>query len=188
MASGNKLSLRLRNALERWILELVHGPIYRRFPRLVMPGGFIKRDLTPTLGAYRYQITNVKDLLTLYKQARFTWLRSYIKNGIAFIRKFVSESDLENVLASTPHYIELPDVLDLYDKLIERVRQNQVAEVVLALNPTMEGDGTALHIQSVLSDLNVQVTRLARGLAVGSQLEYATPGMLESAIRGRSPM
>ena len=74
------------------------------------------------------------------------------------------------------------------DSLTKRVRDGSVREVVLALNPTLEGDGTALYIQSVLADLDVQVTRPARGLAVGSQLEYASIGMLESAIRGRSPM
>jgi recombination protein RecR len=72
--------------------------------------------------------------------------------------------------------------------LVERVRTGQVREVVLALNPTLDGDGTALHIQSLLSDFNVQVSRPARGLAVGSQLEYASAAMLESAIRGRTPM
>jgi len=74
------------------------------------------------------------------------------------------------------------------DALAQRVRAGDVREVVLALNPTLDGDGTALHIQSILSDLNVRVTRPARGLAVGSQLEYATAAMLEAAIRGRSPM
>ena len=72
--------------------------------------------------------------------------------------------------------------------LVERVRTGQVREVVLALNPTLDGDGTALHIQSLLRDLNVHVSRPARGLAVGSQLEYASAAMLESAIRGRTPM
>jgi len=70
--------------------------------------------------------------------------------------------------------------------LVERVRDGAVREVVLATNPTMEGDGTALYIESVLRSESVKVTRLARGLAVGSQLEYATAGMLEAAIRGRS--
>lgn len=74
------------------------------------------------------------------------------------------------------------------DALIERVRKGSLREVVLALNPTLDGDGTALHIQSLLSEFDVQITRPARGLAVGSQLEYATVGMLESAIRGRAPM
>lgn len=72
--------------------------------------------------------------------------------------------------------------------LVERVRSGKVREVVLALNPTLEGDGTALHIQSLLSEFDVKVTRLARGLAVGSQIEYASAAMLESAIRGRTPM
>ena len=74
------------------------------------------------------------------------------------------------------------------DALIERVRRGGVREVVLATNPTAEGDGTALYIESLLSGFDVKITRPARGLAVGSQLEYATPGMLESAIRGRTPM
>ena len=72
------------------------------------------------------------------------------------------------------------------DALIERVRRGSVREVVLALNPTLDGDGTALHVQSLLNELDVVVTRPARGLAVGSQLEYATTAMLESAIRGRA--
>jgi len=72
------------------------------------------------------------------------------------------------------------------DALIERVRSGSVREVVLALNPTIDGDGTALHIQSLLSEFAVVVTRPARGLAVGSQLEYATVGMLEAAIRART--
>ncbi len=74
------------------------------------------------------------------------------------------------------------------DALIDRVRSGAVREIVLALNPTLDGDGTALHIHSLLGEMKVTVTRPARGLAVGSQLEYATTGMLEYAIRGRAPM
>ncbi len=74
------------------------------------------------------------------------------------------------------------------DALVQRVRTGSVREVVLATNPTLEGDGTALHIQSLLADFDVRVTRPARGLAVGSQLEYATPAMLEAAVRGRTTM
>jgi recombination protein RecR len=80
-----------------------------------------------------------------------------------------------------------PDDLTI-DALIERVRQGSVREIVLALNPTLDGDGTALHLQSLLQESGVQITRLARGLAVGSQMEYASVGMLEAAIRGRTPL
>ena len=72
------------------------------------------------------------------------------------------------------------------DALIQRVGSGSVREVVLALNPTLDGDGTTLHIQGLLTKFDVLVTRPARGLAVGSQLEYATVGMLEAAIRGRA--
>lgn len=74
------------------------------------------------------------------------------------------------------------------DALLARARGGTVKEVVLCTNPTMEGDGTALHLHSLLQAAGVQVTRLARGLAVGSQVEYATPAMLEAAIRGRTAM
>ncbi len=85
--------------------------------------------------------------------------------------------------------LEGVDIEDLtIDRLVERVRREDVREVVLALNPTLDGDATSLHIQSLLSGFGVRVTRLARGLAVGSQLEYATTGMLESAIRGRTQL
>ena len=72
--------------------------------------------------------------------------------------------------------------------LVERIKRGGVREVVLATNPTAEGDGTALYLESLLSEHQVRITRPARGLAVGSQLEYATPAMLESAIRGRRPI
>lgn len=74
------------------------------------------------------------------------------------------------------------------EPLMQRIKAGNIREVVLATNPTVEGDGTALYLESLLRDRQVKVTRLARGLAVGSQLEYATVGMLEAAIRGRTSM
>jgi recombination protein RecR len=80
-----------------------------------------------------------------------------------------------------------PDDLTI-QALVERIRQERPSEILLATNPTLEGDGTALHIQSVLAPLGVKLSRLARGLAVGSQVEYASRAMLEAAISGRTPM
>lgn len=71
------------------------------------------------------------------------------------------------------------------DALVQRVKTGGVREVILATNPTLEGDATALHITSVLADTGVNVTRLARGIAPGSQIEFANRAMLEAAIRGR---
>ncbi len=71
------------------------------------------------------------------------------------------------------------------DALIDRVKKGGVREVILATNPTMEGDGTALYIADKLKDFDVKVTRLARGLAVGSQLEYTSKATLADAIAER---
>lgn len=85
--------------------------------------------------------------------------------------------------------LEGVDPADLtIEPLLARIRRGQVKEVVLATNPNVEGDGTALHLHSLLQPLGVKVTRLARGLAVGSQVEYATKAMLEAAIVGRTSM
>jgi recombination protein RecR len=68
--------------------------------------------------------------------------------------------------------------------LMERVKAG-AREVILGLNPTMEGDGTALYLANELKGVTVQVTRLARGLPSGSQLEYANKSVLADAIQGR---
>ena len=69
--------------------------------------------------------------------------------------------------------------------LVERVKAGGVSEVILATNPTVAGDGTALHISSLLAPLGVKVTRLARGLPTGGQIEYATKSILSDAITER---
>jgi recombination protein RecR len=69
-----------------------------------------------------------------------------------------------------------------------RNRGVQVREVILGLNPTLEGDGTALFVAEELRSRKVQVTRLARGLPTGWQLEYANKAVLADAIQGRQNM
>ncbi len=72
--------------------------------------------------------------------------------------------------------------------LLERVRRGDVREVILATNPSMEGDATALYLQGQLKPSGVHVTRLARGLPVGGDLEYADQSTLLKALSGRSEM
>ena len=74
------------------------------------------------------------------------------------------------------------------DDLLGRVRGGKVREVVMATNPNLEGDGTALYIASLLAPLKVKVTRLARGLPTGSTIEFAGGNILTDAILGRSEM
>jgi len=66
-----------------------------------------------------------------------------------------------------------------------RVRAGGVREVILATNPTVEGDATALCVAERLADRGVGVTRLARGLPTGGTIEHASPGILSDALAGR---
>jgi recombination protein RecR len=73
-------------------------------------------------------------------------------------------------------------------QLLARVRREDIQEVILAMNPTVEGDTTALYIQKVLKDTGVIITRLASGLPVGGDLEYADRLTLSRSFRGRVKM
>lgn len=80
-----------------------------------------------------------------------------------------------------------PDDLKI-KQLIARVARGGVQEVILATNPSMEGDATALYLRQQLEPLGVRVTRLARGLPMGGDLEYADQNTLLRALSGRQEM
>jgi recombination protein RecR len=69
--------------------------------------------------------------------------------------------------------------------LIDRVKLGEVTEVILATNPSLEGESTAMYIRNQLEKLPVSLTRLARGLPVGGDLEYADQITLGRALQGR---
>lgn len=71
------------------------------------------------------------------------------------------------------------------DALVERVRGGEFHEIVMATNPTVEGDGTSLHISNLLREFPVRITRLARGITTGSVLEFANKEILADALDGR---
>jgi recombination protein RecR len=80
-----------------------------------------------------------------------------------------------------------PDDLRI-PELVERVRKGHFGEVILATNPSLEGEATAMYIHRQLAPLGVRITRLARGLPVGGDLEYADAVTLIRAIEGRQEM
>jgi len=73
-------------------------------------------------------------------------------------------------------------------ELLERVERDGVTEVVLATNPNLEGNATAMYVAGLLKPLGVKVTRLASGLPVGGDLEYADEVTLSQALEGRREM
>ena len=72
--------------------------------------------------------------------------------------------------------------------LLARVKAGAVSEVVLATNPDVAGDGTALHVAAALEGTGVRITRLARGLPAGGQIEYANKSILADAINHRQEL
>jgi recombination protein RecR len=114
-------------------------------------------------------VEQFKDLIALEKTGLCKWLYHVLGGRIA---------PLEG--------IEPGDLT--IDHLISRIRNEKISEVVMATNPTVEGDGTALYISSLIKPMGVKVTRLARGLPGGSQIEFASGAILTDAILGRNPL
>jgi len=108
-----------------------------------------------------------KDVISLEKTSLCKWVYHVLNGHIA---------PLEGVE---------PDDLTI-NALVKRVREGKVREVVMATNPNLEGDGTSLYIHSLLTPLNVKITRLARGLPSGSSIEFASGSILSDAILNRS--
>ena len=72
--------------------------------------------------------------------------------------------------------------------LLERLRDTSVKEVIVATSPNVEGDATALYIAKIVGPLGVRVSRIASGLAVGGELEYADQSTLHRALEDRRPL
>ena len=69
--------------------------------------------------------------------------------------------------------------------LFKRLQSNSISEVILAFNPDIEGETTILALQKHIKLLNIKITRLARGLPMGSDIEYADEVTLTDALKGR---
>ncbi len=111
-------------------------------------------------------VENVKDVLTVESTGQHRGLY-HVLGGLISPIEGIGPAELE------------------IDSLVERVKEEQVREVILALSPTMEGDTTNFYIFRRLQELPVKVTMLARGLAVGSDLEYTDELTLGRSIQQR---
>jgi len=72
-----------------------------------------------------------------------------------------------------------------FRELLDRLKENPVREVIVATNPTPEGEATALYLSKLIRPLGIQVTRIARGLPIGSALDLADEATLKRALEGR---
>ena len=78
-----------------------------------------------------------------------------------------------------------PDELKT-EKLVKRIKEGNLKEIIIATNPTVEGESTAFYLAKILKDFNIKLTRLAMGLPVGSDLDYADQVTIKKALEGRT--
>mgnify|MGYP001590616558 CR=1 FL=1 len=71
------------------------------------------------------------------------------------------------------------------NELLKRLQGDEVKEIILATNPSMEGEATAMYLQRLIKPLGIQTTRIARGIPIGAELEYADDVTLRRAFEGR---
>lgn len=114
-------------------------------------------------------VENVKDVVAMEKTHEFKGLYHVLHGAI---------SPMNNV---TPADIRIKE-------LLERVKDDTVKEVILATNPTVEGEATAMYISRILKPLGIKVTRIAHGIPVGGDLEYTDEITLIKAMEGRREM
>ena len=135
---------------------------------------FAESDICPICSDQRRDKTRLcvveqpKDVIVLEKTGQCKWVYHVLGGHIA---------PLDGI---EPQHLTI-------DKLVERVKAGGIQEIIMATNPNILGDGTSLYISSLLKSTGVKITRLARGIATGSTLEYASSRMLSDAITSRQP-
>ena len=70
-------------------------------------------------------------------------------------------------------------------QLLPRIKKGEIKEIILATNPSMEGEATAMYIQKLIKPLGVKITRIARGIPIGAEIEYADEVTVRRAFEGR---
>ena len=83
------------------------------------------------------------------------------------------------------NFIEKYDLSDKLKELFSRLSSNDITELIIATNPTLEGEATSMYISRTLGSTNVKLTYLARGIPIGGSLEYSDALTLSRAFQGR---
>lgn len=110
---------------------------------------------------------------------------SYFKDALAF-EKLKSYHGLYHILNGSLSPVKGIGINDInFSSLITRIKEGEIKEVILATNPTIEGETTALYIEKILEQYDVTISRLAYGLPMGAQLDYTDELTLTRAFEGR---
>ena len=114
-------------------------------------------------------MANTQEMISLESTGKY--------NGLYFI--------LNNLINSIEN--QGPENLNI-NKLMNRIKKNGTKEVILALSPTLEGESTVLYLSKILKEENIEISRLARGLPLGSSLEYTDEVTLSQSLKYRNTL
>ena len=110
---------------------------------------------------------------------------SYFKDALAF-EKLKSYHGLYHILNGSLSPTKGIGINDInFPSLLTRIKEGEIKEVILATNPTIEGETTALYIKRILDGLDIKITRLASGVPIGADMEYVDSLTLERALNDR---
>lgn len=149
----------------------------------------VKKDVTTCQNCFRFTDQNPCLLCADKKRDHHLLCVVAESQNIPIIEKTGAFAGLYHVLGGLISPLEgtTPDKLRI-NELMVKLKNNGFKEVILALNPDLDGETTSLYLSQLIKPLNVKLTRLARGLPMGANLEYADEVTLENAIIGRSEL
>jgi len=138
-------------------------------------------NISGNRGLCRYCADAARDKTTICAVASLPELMAIEATGDFLGVYHILGGKLEPLRGITPEKLNI-------NSLILRIKNDGIREVILALNPDIPGESTILYLTHLLKPLNTKITRLARGLPMGSELEYADPITLSSALEGRQTL
>ncbi|MBU1096039.1 MAG: recombination protein RecR [Ignavibacteriae bacterium HGW-Ignavibacteriae-2] len=148
--------------------------------------GNIKKNIKICTDCYNISTSEVCEICSSNKRDKSIICVVEDISDIIAVEKTNEYNGLYHVLGGVLSPLSGKDVESIRLKeLIDRIRNSEVKEILLALNPDTEGETTSLYIAKLLKEFNVKVTRIARGLPVGGNLEFADEATVGRAVLNR---
>lgn len=174
LKSAERMAYQILDMKEEYISQFIDAMdgVRTRIGKCPICGSYTEDDLCPFCSDLE------RDQTTLV-------VVSYFKDALAF-EKLKSYHGLYHILNGSLSPTKGIGINDInFYSLISRIKEGEIKEVILATNPTIEGETTALYIEKILEQYNVTISRLAYGLPMGAQLDYADELTLTRAFEGR---
>lgn len=174
LKSAERMAYQILDMKEEYISQFIDAMdgVKSKIGKCPICGSYTEEDICPFCSDFE------RDQSTLV-------VVSYFKDALAF-EKLKSYHGLYHILNGSLSPTKGIGINDInFHSLLSRIKEGDIKEVILATNPTIEGETTALYIEKILEQYNITISRLAYGLPMGAQLDYADELTLTRAFEGR---